>query len=110
MTAYDPPSKLRIPFAVILGVMIPPLGLMTWIALSGSERHHYLRSGWVRGGFGVAAASALPLLALLVATELGLGSDPNPNPIGLGLLMLVGAGLGTMIAAAGVVLAGRTEG
>jgi 8-oxo-dGTP pyrophosphatase MutT (NUDIX family) len=32
------------PVAVLLGLMIPPLGVLAWIGLSGSERRDYLQS------------------------------------------------------------------
>jgi hypothetical protein len=88
--------------SVLAGLVVPPLGLMLWIALSGSQRRQYLESNWVRTGFGLAVGSSLPLLAVVAAASAGLLSDPNPNPIGLGLLFLAGAAVGTMIAAIGV--------
>jgi hypothetical protein len=105
VSAYDPPSSLRIPLSVLVGVVVPPLGLMLWIGLSGSQRRQYLESNWVRTGFGLAVGSFLPLLAFIAAASLGLLADPNPNPIGLGFLFLVGAAAGTTIAAIGVMRA-----
>ena len=102
---YDnPPSPWRIPLTVLFALLAPPLALVAWIALSGSQRQVYLRSNWVRWGFGMAIASALPLLAVVGASALGLTSDPNPNPIGLGLLFLAGALVGTILIAIGIVL------
>jgi hypothetical protein len=102
-----PPSKLRIPLSLVFGVVAPPLGVIAWIALSGSRRSDYLRSNWVRTGLGVGIGSALPLLIVGSAANLGLGSDPNPNPVGLGLLALAGGILGTVLMAVGLVLADR---
>ncbi len=107
MTTHVPPSPLRIPLTVLLAITLPPLSLVAWIALSGSQRDAYLRSNWVRAGFAVVVLAALPLVAAGGASALGLTSDPNPNPIGLGLLMLVGAILGTILVAVGVVLVSR---
>ena len=102
MSAYVPPSSLRIPLSLLLGFFMPPFGVMLWIALSGSQRRDYLQSNWVRSGFGLAIGATLPLLAFLVAAFLGLLSDPSPNPIGLGLLFLAGTAAGTTIATVGV--------
>ena len=104
MTHHNPPSALRIPVAVLLGLAAPPLGLLAWIALSGSGRSDYLRSNWVRIGLAIAIGSALPLLAVVGAARMGLWPDPNPNPIGLGLLLVAGGGLGTILTAVGVAL------
>jgi len=104
MTDSSPPSPLRTPVAVVLGLLAPPLGLFSWIAMSGARRADHLRSSWVRAGALVCAGSILPLLTVVVAARLGLWPDPNPNPIGLGLLLLVGGGLGTTLIAVGVVL------
>ena len=92
--------------AVLLGLAMPPLGLVAWIALSGSRRRDYLRSNWVRTGIAVGIGSAMPLLAVVVAASLGLWPDPNPNPIGLGLLLFAGGGLATILAGAGIVRLG----
>ena len=99
---HNPPSRLRIPVAVLLGLAVPPLGLLAWIALSGSRRSDYLRSNWVRTGVAVGVGSALPLLAVGGAATFGLWPDPNPNPIGLGLLLFAGGGLGTILIAVGI--------
>jgi hypothetical protein len=99
-----PPSSWRIPLTVLFGLAAVPLGLIAWIALSGSRRRDYLRSNWVRAGFAVGIASALPLLAVIGAAALGLTSDPNPNPIGLGLLLLAGGLIGTVLVIVGIVL------
>ncbi len=98
-----PPSSWRIPLTILFALVAPPLGLVAWIALSGSQRRVYLRSGWVRWGFGIAIGSALPLLAVGIAGALGLTSDPNPNPIGLGLLFLAGAFIGTILVIIGII-------
>jgi hypothetical protein len=45
-----PPSPLRLPLSVVLGLAAPPLGLVAWILLSGSQRGIYLQSPWVRAG------------------------------------------------------------
>ena len=104
---HDPPSSLRIPAAILLGLTIPPLGLVAWIALSGSQRRDYLRSNWVRTGLAIGIGSALPLLAVAGAAALGLWPDPNPNPIGLGLLMFAGGVLATILIGVGIVLVSR---
>lgn len=103
------PSPLRLPLSILVGLAAPPLGLMTWIGLSGRERVRYFRSRWVRGGLAIGLASALPLLIVGFAAALGLTSDPNPNPIGLGLLFVAGGTLGTLLLAIGVVLVGRSS-
>jgi len=107
VSAYDPPSSLRIPLSVLVGFVLPPLGLMLWIALSGSQRRDYLESNWVRSGFGLAMASSLPLVAFIAAASLGLLSDPHPNPIGLGFLFLAGSAAGTTIATVGILRVGQ---
>ena len=99
-----PPSSWRIPLTILFALVAPPLALVAWIGLSGSQRRVYLRSGWVRWGFGIAIGAALPLLAVGGAGMLGLTSDPNPNPIGLGLLFLAGAIIGTILVAIGIVV------
>ena len=98
------------PVAILLGLAMPPLGLLAWIALSGSRRSDYLRSNVVRAGFAAGVVSALPLLVVVGASRLGLWPDPNPNPIGLGLLLLVGGGLATILSAVGVALVDRRGG
>lgn len=104
MPDETPPSPWRIPLTVLFALLAPPLALVMWIALSGSQRRVYLSSGWVRWGFGVAIASALPLLAVGGAAALGLTADPNPNPIGLGLLFLAGGLAGTILVAIGIIV------
>ncbi len=103
----NPPSSLRIPVAVLLGLVVPPLGLLVWIALSGSGRSNYLRSNWVRTGVAIGVGSALPLLTVVGAARVGLWPDSNPNPIGLGLLLFAGGGLATLLIAVGVVLVSK---
>jgi hypothetical protein len=98
------------PLAILLGLAAPPLGLIAWMALSGSRRRDFLRSNWVRSGFAIGLGATLPLLAVGGAALLGLGSDPNPNPIGLGLLSLVGGILATALMTIGVVLVSRRGG
>jgi hypothetical protein len=104
---YAPPSRLRIPLSLLCGLAVPPLGVIAWIALSGSRRSDYLRSNWVRTGLGIGVGSAFPLLIVGSGATLGLGSDPDPNPIGLGLLALAGGILGTVLMAVGIALASR---
>jgi hypothetical protein len=103
----DQPSNLRIPAALLIGLAMPPLGLLAWIALSGSRRSDYLRSTWVRWGLAVGVGSALPLLAVVVTAAVGLWPDPNPNPIGLGLLMFAGGVLATILLGVGILLVSR---
>ena len=103
----NPPSPLRVPVTVVLGLTVLPLALPAWIALSGSRRSDYLRSNWVRAGIATAVVSPLPLLAVAGATALGLWPDPNPNPIGPGLLLLVGGGLAQALLAVGILLVSR---
>jgi len=81
-------------------LVVPPLGLLAWIALSGSQRSAYLRSGWVRWGLGIGIGGAVPLLVVGLA-------DPQSNPIGLGLLFLACGGLGTILLAVGVMIVAR---
>jgi hypothetical protein len=100
----NPPSSWRIPLTILFALLAPPLALVAWIGLSGSQRRLYLRSGWVRWGFGLAIGSALPLLVVAIAAALGLTSDPNPNPIGLGLLFLAGGLIGTILVAIGIIV------
>lgn len=107
MADDTPPSRLRIPVTVGLGLTLPPLALLSWIALSGSHRRDYMRSNWIRAGFAVGVVSALPLLVVGGAAALGLWPDPNPNPIGLGLLLFVGGGLATILVAVGIALVSR---
>jgi hypothetical protein len=107
MADFNPPSSFRIPVAVLLGLVLPPLGLLAWIGLSGSQRRDYLRSSWVRAGLSIVVFTAAPLLLVAAAARLGLWPDPDPNPIGLGLLLVAGAALGTILSGVGLVLAGR---
>lgn len=104
MSDDAPPSLWRIPVTIALALLAAPLAPMAWVALSGSQRRVYLRSGLVRWGFGIVIGSALPLLAVGLAATLGLTSDPNPNPIGLGLLFLAGAFIGTILAIIGIIV------
>lgn len=98
-----PPSRLRPPVTVLLGITVPPLALLSWIAFSGSQRSDYLRSRWVRAGFVIAFVSALPLLAVAGAGWLEMYPGKEPNAIGLGLLMLIGACAATILVAIGIV-------
>ena len=91
----------------MLGVILPPVGLLAWIGLSGSSRAEYFRSTWVRAGLGIVAVSVAPLLVVVTLASLGLWPDPDPNPIGLGLLLVAGGAFGTIVAAVGVLLVGR---
>ena len=108
MNEFDPPSSFRIPVAVLLGLVIPPLGVLAWIGLSGSQRRDYLQSNWVRAGISIVVVSAAPLLLIIAAAWLGLWPDPNPNPIGPGLLLVAGGALGTMLTGLGIVLVSRS--
>ena len=107
MDDFDSPSSLRIPVAVVLGLLMPPLGVLAWIGLSGSQRRDYLQSRWVRAGLSIVIVSAMPLIFVIAAASLGLWPDPNPNPIGFGLLLVVGGVLGTVLTAVGILLVGR---
>ena len=93
-----PPSPLRLPVTIAAALVIPPLAIVAWILLSGSERSAYLKSGWVRAGGALAVAGALPLVAIIVAAKIGLWPDPNPNPVGPGLFFLA-AGLAACLCA-----------
>ena len=86
MDDFDAPSSFRVPVAVLLGLVMPPLGVLAWIGLSGSQRRDYLQSNWVRAGISIVVVSAAPLIFIVAAAWLGLWPDPNPNPIGAGLL------------------------
>ncbi|MGH7928557.1 MAG: hypothetical protein ACREQV_12265, partial [Candidatus Binatia bacterium] len=83
--ALHPPSLLRIPVTLVVGLIMPPLAIFAWILLSGSARTGYLQSGWVRAGGILVVAGVLPLLAIIAAAWIGLWPDPDPNPIGAGL-------------------------
>ena len=107
MPDLDSPSSLRMPVTVLLGLMIPPLGVLAWIGLSGSQRRDYLQSRWVRAGLAIVVVTAAPLILVMAATSLGLWPDPNPNPVGFGLLLVAGGALGTMLAGLGILLVGR---
>jgi len=107
MVDFTPPSPFRIPVAVLLGLAVPPLGLLAWIGLSGSRRRDYLQSKWVSWGFVLVVVSAAPLIFVAAAASLGLWPDPDPNPIGLGLLLVAGSGLGTVLAALGILSVSR---
>jgi len=107
MVDFTPPSPLRIPVAVLLGLAVPPLGLVAWIGMSGSRRRDYLRSRWVYWGLGLVVLSAAPLMFVAVAASVGLWPDPDPNPIGLGLLLVAGSGLGTILSAFGIISVSR---
>ena len=96
-----PPSPLRTPLTILLGITAPPLALLAWILLSGGQRAVYLRSLWVRSGLAITLLGALPLLGMMAASALGLLADPNPNPIGLGLLFLA-----TAVTGCGMVMVG----
>ncbi len=98
-----PPSPLRLPLSVVLGLAAPPLGLVAWILLSGSQRGIYLQSPWVRAGAAIFILGAIPLIGVIVATFIGLWPDPNPNPVGLGFLFLVAGVLGCLLALIGVI-------
>ena len=107
MDDFDSPSSFRMPVAVLLGLVIPPLGVLAWIGLSGSQRRDYLQSRWVRAGFAIVAGSAAPLMFVIVASSLGLWPDPNPNPVGFGLLLVAGGALGTMLTGLGILLVAK---
>ena len=107
MDDFDSPSSLRIPVAVLLGLLIPPLGVLVWIGLSGSQRRDYWQSRWVRAGFAIVVVSAAPLIFVIAAASLGVWPDPNPNPVGFGLLFLAGGAIGTIVTGLGILLVGR---
>lgn len=98
-----PPSPLRLPLSLVLGLVAPPLGLVAWIVLSGSQRTVYLLSPWVRAGGAIFLAGAIPLFGVIVAAFIGLWPDPNPNPVGLGFLFLAAGVLGCLLALIGVI-------
>ncbi len=79
-------------------MLSPPIGLTVWIIAAGSWREHYLRSSWIRAGYGIIVLATLPLLLFRIFT-----SDPNPNPIGLGLLFAAGVVVGSISLAIGVI-------
>ena len=76
MADHNPPSSLRVPWRFFSASQCP-LGLLAWIALSGSCRSDYLRSNWVRTGLGIGAGSVVPLLVVSGAAMLGLWPDPT---------------------------------
>jgi hypothetical protein len=98
-----PPSPLRLPLSLVLGLVAPPLGHVAWIVLSGSQRALYLQSPWVRAGGAIFLAGAIPLGGVIVAAFIGLWPDPNPNPVGLGFLFLAAGVLGCLLALIGVI-------
>ena len=108
MADSNPPSSLRMPVAVLLGLVMPPLGVLAWIGLSGSQRRDYLQSKWVRAGISIAVLTAAPLIFIIAAAWLGLWPDPNPNPIGAGLLFFAGAAVGTIVTGLGILFVGRS--
>src|SRR4030095_295536 len=105
---YDcnPPSSVRMPVAVLLGLVLPPLGVLAWIGLSGSQRRDYFQSNGVRAEISI-VVSAAPLLLIIAAAWLGLWPDPNPNPVGPGLLFFAGAAIGTILTGLGILFLGR---
>lgn len=105
MVVQVAPPLWRIPLTLLLAIFAPPLAPVAWILFSGSRRALYLRSGWVRWGFGIIIVSAVPLLIVALAGALGLLDDPNP--IGLGLLFLAGAIIGTALLIIGIIAVGR---
>lgn len=106
-TIYSPPSPLRWLVALLLAFFFPPLGLLGWILLSGSDRKIYLRSSWVQGGIALIGLGVLPLLTISLLSWLGLLSDPNPNPIGFGLLFVMLTAIGCFAILIGIVLHSR---
>jgi hypothetical protein len=90
--------------AFLLGLVMPPLGPLAWVALSGSSRGDYLRSKKVRSGLAMLVGSALPFLVVAGAATAGLWRDPDSNPIGLGLLLFVGGLAGTIVVTVGIAL------
>jgi hypothetical protein len=102
-----PPSSWRLPVTILLLLAAPPLALVSWILLSGGERPGYLRSAWIRWGFGIIVVGALPLLAVILAAALGLTSDPNPNPVGLGLLFFAAGVIGFILLFVGILVHAR---
>jgi len=103
----NPPSSVRMPVAVLLGLVMPPLGVLAWIGLSGSQRRDYLHSNWVRAGISIAVLSAAPLIFVIAAASLGMWPDPNPNPVGFGLLLVAGGALGTVLTGLGILFVDR---
>lgn len=97
-----PPSPLRWPLTIILGMLVPPLGLAAWIFLSGADRIVYLRSAWTKTGVGLLCLGVLPLLTISFISSLGLLPDPSPNPIGLGLFFLAVGMLGCCVIFVGI--------
>lgn len=98
----DPTASPRRPDGIVAVLLLflmltPPVGLTAWILAAGPSRAHYLRSWWVRTGYGIVVLSAIPLLLFSLLT-----SDPNPNPIGLWLLFAAGLVVGCVPIAIGV--------
>jgi len=108
MDDFNPPSSVRMPVAILLALVMPPLGAIAWIGLSGSQRRDYFQSKWVRAGISIVGVSAAPLIFIIAAAWLGLWPDPNPNPVGPGLLFFVGAAIGTIVTGLGILFVGRS--
>ena len=108
MDDFNPPSSVRMPVAILLALVMPPLGVIAWIGLSGSQRRDYFQSNWVRAGISIVGVSAAPLIFIIAAAWLGLWPDPNPNPVGPGLLFFAGAAIGTIVTGLGLLFVGRS--
>ena len=87
---------------VVLGLVVPPLAIVSWILLSGSGRASYFESRWIRWSLWLLVLSAVPLLIVVLANTAGVWPDPNPNPIGFGLLFFAGGIVATVLALVGV--------
>ena len=85
-------------------LLMPPLGPIVWILMSGNDRPAYLRSRLVLAGLTLLVLSALPLLYVILATPSGLPQQARPNPIGLGLIFVAGIAVSTVMATAGAML------
>ena len=85
-------------------LLMPPLGPIVWILMSGNDRPAYLRSRLVLAGLTLLVLSALPLLYVIVSTPSGLPQQARPNPVGLGLIFVAGIAVGTVMTTAGAML------
>lgn len=104
MTRESHAGQARLVVSIVLLLVMPPLGPIAWIALSGPDRGAYLRSRLVRAGAAVVLLPMLPMLWVIATTPSGLSPAEQPNPVGLGLLAVAGALAGTVLLMSGTLM------